>query len=180
MALTNLANNLSATSWPPAQLPMPPNGRICGQPSRSCADVGARVNRDIDGHLATHRCPPAECMARGYVMRMRWSRRQSAAPCTNLPPRFSSRVHLAAHHQRMPLHIWSQNGNGGSPCSSIFCRITPQASSHTQYHTISAEKHIISNLDRPALTNLSPRARVVLRSTCFELTSAFLGRSFAP
>ena len=166
MALINLANNLSATSWPPVQLPMPSNVRICGQPSRSCADVGARVNRDIGGHLATHRCPPAKCIARGYVMHMRWSRRQSAAPCTNLPPRLSSRVHLAALHQRMPLRIWSQNGNGGSPCSSIFRRVTTQASSHTQYHTISAEKHIISNLDRPALTNLSPRARVALRSTC--------------
>ena len=180
MALTNLANNLSATSWPPAQSPMPPNGRICGQPSRSCADVGARVNRDIGGHLATHRCPPAECMARGYVMHMRWSRRQSAAPSTNLPPRFSSRVHLAAHHQRMPLRIWSQNGNGGSPCSSIFRRVTTQASSHTQYHTISAEKHIISNLDRPALTNQSSRVLVVLRCKCVELTPASLCSSLAP
>ena len=116
--------------------------------------------------FGSYTCPPAECMARACVMHMRWSRRQSAAPCTNLPPRFSSRVHLAAHHQRMPLRIWSQNGNGGSPCSSIFRRVTTQASSHTQYHTISAEKHIISNLDRPALTNLSPRARVALRSTC--------------
>ena len=89
-------------------------------------------------------------------------------------------MHLAAHHQRMPLHIWSQNGNSGSPCSSIFRRITPQASSHTQYHTISAEKHIISNLDRPALTNLSSRVRVVLRCKCVELTPASLCSSLAP